>query len=146
MLIALGALADYASVTSDQKLVIAGVFDALVVGGLPAVHPSMALAVRLIGDPGQTGTHDIGVRLVDPDGHELVPPFASKLALASDDPSERGVSQFVLRLDNLTFKMAGRHSFDVLADGEYIGSVELRVRVQPSAAADAPGEAAKPDA
>ncbi len=78
----------------------------------------------------------------NPDGRELVPPFSSQLALACDDPSERGVSQFVLRLDNLSFRQAGRHSFDISADGEYIGSVELRVRVR---ATQAP-PAAAPDA
>jgi len=49
--IELAVLADYAAVTHDNKLVIAGIFDSLNVPGLTWSLTMMSLALRISGEP-----------------------------------------------------------------------------------------------
>jgi hypothetical protein len=127
MELGLGMIADYAAITADQKLVVAGIFDALIVQQVPALHPSMALALRFRLSPDEAPAHHVTIRLIDPDGAELLPPFETDMQLANLDPVSGGAAQFVLQLNNVRFERLGRHSFDVLIDGEIAGSIELEV-------------------
>src|SRR5438309_4505044 len=63
--------ADAANLSQEGKLNIMGVFDALQVGSLPAVHPRAHLVVRLKGDVSDVGRHTVTLRWVNPQGNEL---------------------------------------------------------------------------
>ncbi|MEI6451684.1 MAG: hypothetical protein WCP98_17300, partial [Actinomycetes bacterium] len=81
MNIELAVLADYAAVTHDNKLVIAGIFDSLNVPGLPWSLPMMSLALRISGDAADVGRHELELRLVDPDGGAIIPSLKGEFVL-----------------------------------------------------------------
>ena len=71
MHIAFALFADAANISQEGKLNILGVFDALQVATLPAVHPRATLVVRVKGTPADTGSHTLGMSWISPTGKEL---------------------------------------------------------------------------
>ena len=63
--------ADAANLSQEGKLNILGVFDALQVATLPAVHPRAHLVVHLKGGSLDIGAHRVLLRWLNPQGHEL---------------------------------------------------------------------------
>ncbi len=70
------------------------------------------------------------MRLVDPDGHEVVrtlqADFSADVSPESDD---EGALQMVVELGNVTFSGAGPHAVDILIDDRYEETVPLRIKV-----------------
>lgn len=135
----LALLADYAAVTKEGKLIAAGIFDRLRPPKLPWQHPTMCIALRVHFHPGEEGGHKIRIRLVDPDGVEIVG-MESEATVAVLDPLEGGTTQLVLNLNNVPFKVPGRHSFDIFLDGRYEHAIPVSVDL-PAAAPTHPPEA-----
>jgi hypothetical protein len=71
MNVAFALFADAANLSQEGKLNVLGVFDALQVGSLPAVHPRAHLVVHLKGTPTDVGRHTVTLRWVNPHGSEL---------------------------------------------------------------------------
>jgi hypothetical protein len=136
--IELALLADYAAVTKEGKLVAAGIFDLLTPPTLPWQHPTMFVALQVHFHPGEDGSHKIKLRLVNPDGAEIVA-LDADVNVGAGDPVEGSKMQLVLSLNNIPFQVNGRHAFDVFLDGRYEHTVPLRVIRKP-ASADTPAE------
>ncbi len=124
--------ADAANLSQEGKLNILGVFDALQVGTLPALHPRATLVVHLKGSPADVGTHRVSLQWLSPGGNELwssdgelgvVPPPAGVVEM--DFPL---IAQLDLPLDT-----AGRYVMRVGLDGTT--HAEVAVQVRPAAAA-----------
>lgn len=92
MHVSFALFADAANISQEGKLNILGVFDALQVGQLPALHPRAHLVVRLKGGAPDIGRHSVSLRWVNPRGVELwssdgeievegVPPMATEMDL-----------------------------------------------------------------
>ena len=62
--------ADAANLSQEGKLNIMGVFDALQVGTLPALHPRATLVVHLKGSAADAGTHRVSLQWLSPSGTE----------------------------------------------------------------------------
>ncbi len=123
-------VADYAAVTGDGKLVVAGIFDRITAPNMPAVHPTMSLAFRVMMEPGSPSVHRVEVRLVGPDGADVLAPFNGEMrAFSADSASPRG-AQFVLSLPGVRFQMWGLYTVHVSIDGQHLKTVPFRV-VQP---------------
>jgi hypothetical protein len=133
MQITLAVLADYATTTDQGKLVIAGVFETINAPTLPATHPSMALALRIAADPGERPDHHLTLRLVDPDGVEVIPALDGDISFGEMHPVEGGRAQIILNMPGIRFSKAGPHRMDVLIDGRLEHSVDLYVRLAPPA-------------
>ena len=71
MHVAFALFADAANLSQEGKLNILGVFDALQVGTLPALHPRAHLVVHLKGTTRDVGAHRVTLRWVNPGGSEL---------------------------------------------------------------------------
>jgi hypothetical protein len=127
----LAALADYASETRDGKLIAAGIFDRIAPPTIPWQHPTMYIALRLHVHPGEEGTHALRIRLVDPDGNELMS-MDGDTTIGEIDPVEGTTVQLVLGLNNVVFNTAGRHGFDLFIDGRYEHSLSLTVAEAPA--------------
>ena len=103
MNVELAVLADYATTTSDGKLIIAGVFDTINVAAFPAQHPVVCLALRIHGDAADVGTHALELRLVDPDARGVVPAVTSQFDVSdSGDHATTAKSQFDIQLSNVS--------------------------------------------
>src|SRR3954462_9283496 len=71
MQVTFAVFADSANLSQEGKLNVLGVFDALQVGSLPAVHPRAHLVVHLKGSSHDVGRHTGTLRWINPQGNEL---------------------------------------------------------------------------
>ena len=71
MHVSFALFADAANLSQEGKLNILGVFDALQVASLPAVHPRAHLVVHLKGTGADMGAHSVSFRWLSPAGQEL---------------------------------------------------------------------------
>lgn len=127
MRVDLALLADYAEVTQrGGKLVACGIFDRITLADLDAVHPHMALALKLACDPGEEPVHHLSVRLVDPDGADVVPVMEGDVQVQGETDGDASVN-LILDLNLVKFNIAGPHSFDVFLDGRLERQVPLTV-------------------
>ncbi len=63
--------ADAANLSQEGKLNILGVFDALQVGSVPALHPRATLVVQFKGTASDAGAHRVTLQWMSPSGGEL---------------------------------------------------------------------------
>ncbi|MBA4370390.1 MAG: hypothetical protein C0418_02290 [Coriobacteriaceae bacterium] len=129
MEIKLAVLADYAAITDQGKLVLGGVFDTLILSRLPGVHPQMAVAVRMSASTGEGTKHALTLRLVDPEGADVVPPIEGALEFRSAGTLPGAGAQVVLHLNQIEFRAEGAYRFEILVDGHPIGSIDLSVHL-----------------
>jgi hypothetical protein len=129
MRVDLALLADYAEVTQrGGKLVVCGIFDRISLGDLEAVHPHMALALKLACDPMEAPAHQVTVRLVDPDGVDVVMAMEGEVEVKAEGPGETSVN-IILDLNLVKFGTPGPHSFDIFIDGDLAHQVPLTIEV-----------------
>ncbi|MBN1837898.1 MAG: hypothetical protein JW820_18720 [Spirochaetales bacterium] len=133
MQVEIALLADYAAVTEHKKLVVCGLFDSIGTLDLPAKHTRMYLAVKARVYGGEEDQHKLMVRLVDPDGADLIPALDATLSVKRDNPSADVVQHLVLQMDNVELKRPGPHSFDIYVDGQFSERVCFEViQIRPS--------------
>src|ERR1044071_8828104 len=71
MHVSFALFADAANLSQEGKLNVLGVFDALQVASLPAIHPRAHLVVHLKGTGADMGAHSVAFRWLSPAGQEL---------------------------------------------------------------------------
>jgi hypothetical protein len=129
MKVDLALLADYAEVTQrGGKLIVCGIFDRLSLTSPEAVHPHMALALKLVCDPAEDLAHHLTVRLIDPDGADVVTPMEGDVEVKSESEGEASVN-LILDLNLVKFGTRGPHSFDIFLDGNLERQVPLTVEM-----------------
>jgi hypothetical protein len=127
--------ADAANLSQEGKLNILGVFDALQVATLPALHPRATLVVHLKGTAADAGTHRVSLQWMSPSGTEL---WSSDGELGIASPPQGVVDMdfpLIAQLD-LPLDLAGGYLMRVGLDGSTHAEVALQVR--PAANAPAP--------
>lgn len=133
MKVDLALLADYAEVTQrGGKLVICGIFDRIGLPDLEAVHPHMALALRLSVEAGEEPSHDLQIRLVDPDGADVIAPMQARVDVEAGTEPETSVN-LILDLNLIKFGCYGPHSFDIFLDDRFEHRIPLTVERTPAA-------------
>lgn len=137
MEIDLAVIADYAAVTQEGKLVIAGVFDRVLAPRLPWQHPSMSLVFRLRVHPGEERGHEIRVACVDPDGREVLPPLLQRMEAPPAGPLDDASANFVLGIGGVNIGRAGRHHFEIFVDGRHERTVAFDVVLAEACSEDA---------
>ena len=124
--------AEYAAVESATgKLNILGVFNRFEVERLVEPHRSVFLVTRIAGERADSpSTHNLAVKLTDPDGAkmvELTGNFEMPAGAQGIDPE----CDFVLKFDQLAFKLAGIYRFNVdVDDGAVQASTVIQVFAQ----------------
>jgi len=110
MRVDLALLADYAEVTQrGGKLIVCGIFDRITLADTEAAHPHMALALKLACDVGEDPVHHLTVRLVDPDGVDVVTPMEGEVEVKGETEAEASVN-LILDLNLVRFASRGPHS------------------------------------
>jgi hypothetical protein len=123
--------ADAANLSQEGKLNVLGVFDALQVGSLPAVHPRAHLVVHLKGSPSDVGRHMVTLRWINPQGSEL---WTSTGELNVGQPPT-GVMEMDLPLIaqiDLPIDSAGAYHMTVSLDDKKSVEVPVQVRTVPA--------------
>src|SRR4029077_3894327 len=121
--------ADAANLSQEGKLNILGVFDALQVGALPAVHPRAHLVVHLKGTSLDIGPHTVSFRWLNPTGQEL---WSSSGDLNVGAPPTGVVEMdlpLIAQLD-LPMDAAGGYTMAIGIDGSHTVDVPVQVRTQ----------------
>jgi hypothetical protein len=131
MQVSFALFADAANLSQEGKLNVLGVFDALQVGTLPAVHPRAHLVVHLKGSPADVGRHTVTLRWVNPTGSEL---WTSTGELNVGQPPA-GVTEMDLPLIaqiDLPIDAAGGYHMTVSLDEQKSAEVPVQVRTVPA--------------
>lgn len=127
MRIAFALLADAANLSQEGKLNILGVFDAVHVATLPAVHPRAHLVARISGGRSDVGTHAMSLTWRGPNGSTI---WSTSGELRVETPPT-GVDEmdlpFVAALD-LPVDRAGTFTLSIAIGGREMAVVPLQVR------------------
>jgi len=127
MQVSFALFADAANLSQEGKLNILGVFDALQVATLPAVHPRAHLVVHLKGTQLDVGTHTVTLRWINPHGSELWT-STGELNVGAPPP---GISEMDLPLIaqiDLPMDSAGAYTMSVSIDGDSASDIPVQVR------------------
>ena len=127
MIVSFAMFADAANISQEGKLNILGVFDAVQVGTMPAVHPRAHLVVRFKGTPHDTGRHQVSLRWLNPGGQELW----SSDGQVELTPPPAGVTEVDIPLIasiDLPLDVQGSYAMRVFVNEQLCGEVPLHVR------------------
>jgi hypothetical protein len=128
MQVSFALFADAANLSQEGKLNVLGVFDALQVGAIPAVHPRAHLVVHLKGTSMDVGPHTVTLRWLNPAGSELW----SSTGDLNVGPPPSGVTEMDLPLIaqiDLPIDAAGGYTMSIALDGALTADVPVQVRM-----------------
>ncbi len=128
MFVSFALFADAANISQEGKLNILGVFDALQIGTLPAVHPRATLVVRLKAEDGDVGMHTLAFGWVGPNGQEIWS-SSGEVEVGAPPPGAFEIDIPVLATIDLPIQEAGPHTMHIDLDGELRAEILLHVRV-----------------
>ena len=132
MHVSFAMFADAANLSQEGKLNILGVFDALQVAQLPALHPRATLVVALKGNASDSGQHRVSLVWESPSGSEL---WSSDGELGVAQPPA-GVQEMdfplIAQID-LPLDVQGRYVMRVGLDGETHAQIPVQVRAASAA-------------
>lgn len=131
MHLSFAVFADAANLSQEGKLNVMGVFDALQVGGFPAVHPRATLVVRLKGGSDDIGTHSLVMRWVNPRGQELWN-SEGQIEIGAPPPGVFEMDLPLIAQIDLPLDGPGRYAMAISVDG--VQTAELPIHVRSAAA------------
>jgi hypothetical protein len=128
-------LADAAEAEPGRKFyVLGGGVDSIGAQSFPVVHPHLALLIRVLVHPTETGrAHDLEIRLIDSDGGELAKMEGNFTANPGGPPGRELPINISLGMSNIRFEKAGDFSIELLVDSQHVKSLPLRVYEAPKA-------------
>jgi hypothetical protein len=111
-------LADAAQVQQDQKFSVLGGGVSRIAGpAVPFVHPHLALVLGLrLGSAERGREHEIGFRLVDPEGGDVASGGGRIVAQGPADPADI-ILNIAVDLWSLNLRLVGEHSVRITVDG-----------------------------
>ena len=127
MYISFALLADAANLSQEGKLNILGVFDALQVATLPAVHPRAHLVVRVKGHREDVGAHTVHIRWMSPKGTELWG-TTGQLDIGAIPPGVEEMDLPLIAAIDLPLDQAGIYRVQVSLDDQIAADVPVQVR------------------
>ena|SRR5579884_3780534 len=127
MHVSFALFADAANLSQEGKLNILGVFDALQVATLPAVHPRAHLVVHLKGAGADAGGHTVSFRWLSPSGQELWT-STGELNVGSPPPGVTEMDLPIIAQLDLPMDAPGTYSMAIAIDGEHTMDVGVHVR------------------
>ena len=127
MHVSFALFADAANLSQEGKLNILGVFDALQVASLPAIHPRAHLVVHLKGTSADIGTHTVNFRWLNPDGSELWN-SSGDLNVGAPPPGAAEMDLPLIAQVDLPMDAAGGYTMAIAVDGKHTVDVNVQVR------------------
>lgn len=127
MHVSFALFADAANLSQEGKLNILGVFDALQVASLPAIHPRAHLVVHLKGTGSDVGSHTVSFRWLSPSGQELWN-SSGDLNVGAPPPGVAEMDLPLIAQLDLPMDAAGAYNMAIAIDGEHTMDVGVHVR------------------
>ncbi len=134
MHIAFALFADAANLSQEGKLNILGVFDALQVGSLPALHPRATLVLRFKAGAADVGGHALRLEWQSPSGETLWS-TTGELSVAALPPGAAELDMPLIAMIDLPIDRAGEYQMRVGVDDTLLTSLPLHVRTPEGAMA-----------
>ena len=135
----LAVLAEYASVSTDGKLNLLGIFNQISSDKMPAGVPIIYIAVSFEAGPAEFGsTKRIETFLHDEDNAQLLHAEQTATVPRADRAGVRATLNVVSAVAGLGFAKAGTYQFAILVDGRTETTIPLHV-VQLEGGANAAG-------
>lgn len=128
MHLSFAVFADAANISQEGKLNVLGVFDALQIGALPAVHPRATLVVRLKAGEGDDGMHTLAFGWMSPNGEEIWS-SSGEIAVGTPPPGAYELDIPVIAAIDLPIREAGAHTMRIELDSELRAELILHVRI-----------------
>ncbi len=101
---------------------------------LPLIHPMMSFVARVRGTIAEVGTKSVVLRLIDADGHDVIPPLEQQVPFDVRPPQLEGRINLVIMLGGLQFKKYGAYAFHLVVQGNDMGSTRFHVMEPPTTA------------
>jgi hypothetical protein len=127
MQVSFALFADAANLSQEGKLNILGVFDALQVATLPAVHPRAHLVVHLKGTALDVGSHTVTLRWINPQGSELWT-STGELNVGAPPPGVAEMDLPLIAQIDLPMDVAGGYVMAIALDTDHTADVPVQVR------------------
>ncbi|HMA23451.1 MAG TPA: hypothetical protein VKP00_05645 [Gemmatimonadaceae bacterium] len=127
MHVSFALFADAANLSQEGKLNILGVFDALQVASLPAIHPRAHLVVHLKGSGADMGAHTVSFRWLSPVGQELWS-SSGDLNVGAPPPGVLEMDLPLIAQLDLPMDAPGGYTMAIAIDGEHTIDVGVHVR------------------
>jgi Family of unknown function (DUF6941) len=138
MHVSFALFADAANLSQEGKLNILGVFDAVQVATMPAVHPRANLVVRLKGTIIDAGVHRVSLRWINPAGVELWS-SEGELEVASPPTTVTEMDFPLIAQVDLPLDQPGAYTMRIALDDEPHAEIPLVVRSSTTFAAPPTG-------
>ena len=130
-------LCDYADQSGAKMTAIGIGFDTIYSAKVPAMHPLFFSVISIKFSTTEVGQKRIGMRLIDDDGQNAVPPMDTTINVAPPPPGFLYRTQRIaLALQGVTFKKYGDYSVCWLLEGQEIKTVNLKVVEPPQKATE----------
>ena len=120
--------ADAANISQEGKLNVLGVFDALQIGVLPAVHPRATLVVRLKAGEGDEGRHTLAFGWMSPHGEEIWS-SSGEIEVGTPPTGAFELDIPVIAAIDLPIREVGAHTMRIALDDELRAELMLHVRI-----------------
>lgn len=131
MHVSFALFADAANLSQEGKLNVLGVFDAVQVTTLPAVHPRAHLVVRLKGGRIDVGMHTLTLQWINPGGVELWT-SGGEIEITAPPPAVTEMDFPLIAPVDLPLDQAGGYVMRISLDNETRADVHLQVRTSAS--------------
>jgi hypothetical protein len=120
-------LCDYATVSTDGKLSIMGIFDVINTPQVPAVHAQMFLAFQLAFDYTEIGRDFTAeIQIVDEDGKQIWGVKAAGTVQSPPaKPGQRRTAGQIFAIQGLRFEKFGTYDVNIFANGQLAKRVQL---------------------
>lgn len=116
------AAADY-----NGKLNLLGTFDTLFTPKLPAIHPQCSIALRVVFERAEEGSHKMKLDFVNEDGKPVMPSMDAPVDIGFSGDATFVSRNFIINIQQLKLESAGLYSIDVTVDGRQLASIPLSV-------------------
>ncbi|MGC8990104.1 MAG: DUF6941 family protein [Verrucomicrobiia bacterium] len=110
------------------KLNLLGTFDTIIVGGLPAVHPHCAVALRVVFDRGDEGKHMLRLCFVDEDGKPIMMPVEIPFEIVIPPDAFQLSRNFIVNIQHLQFSREGHYAINITLGDQLLAAIPLKVK------------------
>jgi hypothetical protein len=125
-------LCDYADQSSPKMSAIGIGFDTIYAVKVPAVHPVFFAVISLKFSTTEVGQKRIGMRLIDEDGQNIIPPMDMTINVPPAPPGSLYRSQRIaLAMQGVKFEKYGDYTISWLVEGQEVKTVDLKVTEPP---------------
>lgn len=126
-------LCDYADQSGGKMTAVGIGFDTIYSVNVPATHPLFFSVISIKFSSTEVGQKQVGMRLIDEDGNNIVPPMDTTLNVVQPPPGFLYRTQRIaLALHGVTFPRHGDYSVSWLVDGQEIKTVHMKVAPPPA--------------